>query len=81
LEKDVILPYVPNVDLCDSKCVSETQSRRSTLLFFRGRLRRNAGGKIRSKLVTELKDAEGIIIEEGTAGADGKAAAQNGMRK
>ncbi|KAF0892081.1 hypothetical protein E2562_013474 [Oryza meyeriana var. granulata] len=81
LEKDVILPYVPNVDLCDSKCVSETQSRRSTLLFFRGRLRRNAGGKIRSKLVTELKDAEGIVIEEGTAGAEGKAAAQNGMRK
>ncbi|KAG8055031.1 hypothetical protein GUJ93_ZPchr0001g30206 [Zizania palustris] len=81
LEKDVILPYVPNVDLCDSKCVSETQSRRNKLLFFRGRLRRNAGGKIRSKLVTELKDAEGIVIEEGTAGAKGKAAAQNGMRK
>ncbi|KAL5220880.1 hypothetical protein ABZP36_025593 [Zizania latifolia] len=81
LEKDVILPYVPNIDPCDSKCVSETQSRRSTLLFFRGRLRRNAGGKIRSKLVTELKDAEGIIIEEGTSGAEGKAAAQNGMRR
>lgn len=42
LEKDVILPYVPNVDLCDYKCVSETQSKRSTLLFFRGRLKRNA---------------------------------------
>ncbi|KAG8078252.1 hypothetical protein GUJ93_ZPchr0007g3575 [Zizania palustris] len=81
LEKDAILPYVPNVDPCDSKCVSETQSRRTTLLFFRGRLRRNAGGKIRGKLVTELKDAEDIIIEEGTSGAEGKAAAQNGMRR
>jgi hypothetical protein len=42
LEKDVILPYVPNVDFCDYKCVSETQSKRNTLLFFRGRLKRNA---------------------------------------
>lgn len=81
LEKDVILPYVPNVDLCDSKCVSETQSKRSTLLFFRGRLKRNAGGKIRSSLVTELKNVEDIVIEEGTAGVEGKVAAQNGMRK
>ncbi|CAO2171821.1 unnamed protein product [Urochloa humidicola] len=81
LEKDVILPYVPNVDLCDSKCVSETQSKRSILLFFRGRLKRNAGGKIRSKLVEELKGAEDIVIEEGSAGAQGKAAAQDGMRK
>ncbi|RCV27810.1 hypothetical protein SETIT_5G355200v2 [Setaria italica] len=81
LEKDVILPYVPNVDLCDSKCVSETQSKRSILLFFRGRLKRNAGGKIRSKLVEELKGAEGIVIEEGSAGAQGKTAAQDGMRK
>nr|CAB3474585.1 unnamed protein product [Digitaria exilis] len=81
LEKDVILPYVPNVDLCDSKCVSETQSKRSILLFFRGRLKRNAGGKIRSKLVEELKSAQDIVIEEGSAGALGKAAAQHGMRK
>ncbi|KAJ1285885.1 hypothetical protein BS78_03G312300 [Paspalum vaginatum] len=81
LEKDVILPYVPNVDLCDYKCASETQSKRSILLFFRGRLKRNAGGKIRSKLVEELKSAEDIIIEEGSAGAQGKAAAQDGMRK
>ncbi|PIN23509.1 Acetylglucosaminyltransferase EXT1/exostosin 1 [Handroanthus impetiginosus] len=79
LEKDLILPYVPNVDLCDSKCLSE--SKRITLLFFRGRLKRNAGGKIRSKLVTELNDLEDVIIEEGTAGEGGKAAAQIGMRK
>ena len=39
------------------------------------------GGKIRFKLVTELSGAEGVIIEEGTAGDTGKAAAQNGMRK
>jgi len=81
LEKDVILPYVPNVDHCDSRCVLETQSKRSILLFFRGRLKRNAGGKIRSKLVEELKSAEDIVIEEGSAGAQGKAAAQDGMRK
>ncbi|KAL6541428.1 hypothetical protein OROGR_010914 [Orobanche gracilis] len=79
LEKDLILPYVPNVDLCDSKC--SLDSKRTTLLFFRGRLKRNAGGKIRSKLVTELNGAEDVIIEEGTAEEGGKAAAQTGMRK
>ncbi|XP_073316221.1 probable arabinosyltransferase ARAD1 isoform X2 [Primulina huaijiensis] len=79
LEKDVILPYVPNVDVCDSKCLSE--AKRTTLLFFRGRLKRNAGGKIRAKLVTELTGANDVIIEEGTAGEGGKAAAQIGMQK
>lgn len=81
LEKDLILPYVPNVDLCDSKCLSESASKRTTLLFFRGRLKRNAGGKIRAKLVEELSSAEGVVIEEGTAGEAGKAAAQSGMHK
>ncbi|KAL5767514.1 hypothetical protein ACOSQ2_014297 [Xanthoceras sorbifolium] len=81
LEKDLILPYVPNVDLCDAKCISETESKRSILLFFRGRLKRNAGGKIRAKLVAELSGAKGVVIEEGTAGNSGKAAAQDGMRR
>ncbi|KAG4979287.1 hypothetical protein JHK82_032536 [Glycine max] len=81
LEKDLILPYVPNVDLCDAKCLSETNPKRSTLLFFRGRLKRNAGGKIRSKLGAELSGADGVVIEEGTAGEGGKEAAQRGMRK
>ncbi|EEF42357.1 probable arabinosyltransferase ARAD1 [Ricinus communis] len=81
LEKDLILPYVPNVDLCDAKCASENESKRTTLLFFRGRLKRNAGGKIRAKLVAELSGAEGVVVEEGTAGEGGKAAAQTGMRK
>ncbi|KAH1113916.1 hypothetical protein J1N35_007294 [Gossypium stocksii] len=81
LEKDLILPYVPNVDLCDAKCVSENESKRTILLFFRGRLKRNAGGKIRSKLVTELAGAKDVVIEEGTSGDQGKAAAQKGMRR
>ncbi|GAV65121.1 Exostosin domain-containing protein [Cephalotus follicularis] len=81
LEKDLILPYVPNVEVCNAKCLSESQSKRSTLLFFRGRLKRNAGGKIRAKLVAELSGTEGVVIEEGTAGEGGKAAAQNGMRR
>lgn len=80
LEKDLILPYVPNVDFCDTNCLSKSESKRTTLLFFRGRLKRNAGGKIRAKLVSELNGAEGVSIEEGTAGIVGKAAAQNGMR-
>ncbi|CAN4089381.1 unnamed protein product [Withania somnifera] len=79
LEKDLILPYVANVDLCDAKCLSS--SRRTTLLFFRGRLKRNAGGKIRAKLVEDLRGADGVSIEEGTSGEGGKAAAQSGMRK
>ncbi|XP_074320443.1 putative arabinosyltransferase ARAD1 [Silene latifolia] len=81
LEKDVILPYVANVELCDAKCLRENEAKRSTLLFFRGRLKRNAGGKIRSKLVAELSGADDVVMEEGTAGEAGKAAAQNGMRK
>ncbi|XP_019422356.1 PREDICTED: probable arabinosyltransferase ARAD1 [Lupinus angustifolius] len=80
LEKDLILPYVANLDLCDARCLSETNPKRKTLLFFRGRLKRNAGGKIRSKLVAELSGADGVMIEEGTAGEGGKAAAQSGMR-
>lgn len=39
------------------------------------------GGKIRSQLVSELSGANDVVIEEGTAGEAGKAAAQNGMRK
>jgi len=39
------------------------------------------GGKIRSKLGAELSGADGVVIEEGTAGEGGKEAAQRGMRK
>ncbi|KAK1281192.1 putative glucuronosyltransferase GUT1 [Acorus gramineus] len=81
LEKDLILPYVPNVEFCDAKCIAYSESQRNTLLFFRGRLKRNAGGKIRSKLVAELHNSEGVVIEEGSAGETGKTAAQTGMRK
>ncbi|CAN1842003.1 Probable arabinosyltransferase ARAD1 [Linum perenne] len=81
LEKDLILPYVPNVGLCDATCLSESESKRTSLLFFRGRLKRNAGGKIRAKLVSQLSGVEGIVIQEGTAGERGKEEAQNGMRK
>ncbi|KAF7137750.1 hypothetical protein RHSIM_Rhsim07G0247900 [Rhododendron simsii] len=81
LEKDLILPYVPNVHLCDPKCLSESKANRKTLLFSRGRLKRNAGGKIRSKLGAELSGAEGVQIEEGTVGEAGKEVAQDGMRK
>ncbi|CAL9230584.1 unnamed protein product [Arabidopsis halleri] len=81
LEKDVILPYVPNVDICDAKCLSESAPMRTTLLFFRGRLKRNAGGKIRAKLGAELSGVKGVIISEGTAGEGGKLAAQGGMRR
>lgn len=42
LEKDLILPYVPNVEVCDTKCLSESESKSDTLLFFHGRLKRNA---------------------------------------
>ncbi|XP_038700033.1 probable arabinosyltransferase ARAD1 isoform X2 [Tripterygium wilfordii] len=81
LEKDLILPYVPNLELCDTECLSKTESKRIILLYFRGRLKRNAGGKIRAKLVAELSGAENVVIEEGTAGEEGKAAAQKGMRQ
>ncbi|XP_048602376.1 probable arabinosyltransferase ARAD1 [Brassica napus] len=81
LEKDLILPYVPNVDRCDDKCLSESAPKRTTLLFFRGRLKRNAGGKIRAKLGAELSGVKDVIITEGTSGEGGKLAAQGGMRR
>ncbi|XP_068645445.1 probable arabinosyltransferase ARAD1 [Aristolochia californica] len=81
LEKDLILPYVPNVEVCDSKCFSESQPERKTFLFFRGRLKRNAGGKIRGKLVAVLQGVEGVVMVEGSAGEGGKEAAQHGMRR
>ncbi|KAF6168863.1 hypothetical protein GIB67_041747 [Kingdonia uniflora] len=81
LEKDLILPYVSNVEICDIKCLLGSESSRTTWLFFRGRLKRNAGGKIRAKLVAELNGAEGVIIEEGTARGSGKVVAQKGMRR
>ncbi|KAH0931653.1 hypothetical protein HID58_008770 [Brassica napus] len=81
LEKDLVLPYVPNVDRCDAKCLSESAPMRTTLLFFRGRLKRNAGGKIRAKLGAELSGVKDVIITEGTAGEGGKLAAQDGMRR
>lgn len=80
LEKDLILPYVPNTDFCDDACLAQSWSQRKTLLFFRGRLKRNAGGKIRSRLVTVLQNNSDVIIEEGSIGEAGKVATQNGMR-
>ncbi|XP_058080092.1 probable arabinosyltransferase ARAD1 [Magnolia sinica] len=81
LEKDLILPYVPNVEVCDAKCLSENESQRRTLLFFRGRLKRNAGGKIRGKLGAELQGTAGVVVEEGSAGEAGREASQKGMHK
>ena len=42
LEKDVILPYVANVEVCDTNCLENNRMHRATLLFFRGRTKRNA---------------------------------------
>ncbi|KAG9447391.1 hypothetical protein H6P81_013519 [Aristolochia fimbriata] len=81
LEKDLILPYVSNVEVCDPQCLSESESHRKTFLFFRGRLKRNAGGKIRGKLVEVLQGVDGVVMVEGSAGEGGKEAAQNGMRR
>eukprot|EP00250_Pteridium_aquilinum_P002354 c12554_g1_i1 orf=902-1657(+) len=80
LEKDVVLPYVPNVELCDEQCMALNSAHRNTLLFFRGRMKRNAGGKIRSKIMSALKDESDVVVEEGSAGDTGRAAAQHGMR-
>ncbi|XP_024539759.1 probable arabinosyltransferase ARAD1 [Selaginella moellendorffii] len=80
LAKDIVLPYVPNVDACDAYCLETSWSQRHTLLFFRGRTKRNAGGKIRSKLAAALQNEAGVIIEEGSIGEAGRRATQKGMR-
>ncbi|KAG0476442.1 hypothetical protein HPP92_013283 [Vanilla planifolia] len=73
LEKDIILPYVANVNLCDAKCMFENQSKKETHCFSFGKsFKRNAGGKIRSKLVQILRDTEGVIIEEGSTEIAGR---------
>ncbi|KAH7284728.1 hypothetical protein KP509_34G068200 [Ceratopteris richardii] len=80
LEKDVVLPYVPNVEVCNDQCLVRQATIRETLLFFRGRLKRNAGGKVRSKLTVVLKDEPGVVMVEGSTGEAGRIAAQSGMR-
>jgi hypothetical protein len=55
LEKDLILPYVANVDFCDARCLSEINPKRSTLLFFRGRLKRNAVSMLWESLLIDWK--------------------------
>jgi hypothetical protein len=38
-------------------------------------------GKIRSKLALVLQEGEEVVIQEGSSGKNGKAAAQYGMRR
>ena len=61
--------------LCASLCLSVHILCSKFIICF------SQGGKIRPKLVAELSGAKDVVIEEGTAGEGGKAAAQNGMRK
>lgn len=42
LEKDVVMPYVANVEACDSNCLATSKLLRKTLLFFRGRIVRGS---------------------------------------
>ncbi|XP_073394692.1 probable arabinosyltransferase ARAD1 isoform X1 [Physcomitrium patens] len=81
LEKDVIMPYVANVDACDDNCLATSKPSRKTLLFFQGRIVRGSAGKVRSRLAAVLRDEkERIVFQEGFSGAEGKATAQHGMR-
>ncbi|KAB5512325.1 hypothetical protein DKX38_029353 [Salix brachista] len=79
--RDLILPYVPNVNLCDTKCISQSEPKRSTLLYFRGRLKRNVDGRILAKLVAKLNGVEGLFIKEGATEEGGKATSQIGKHK
>ncbi|KAG0613223.1 hypothetical protein M758_6G086600 [Ceratodon purpureus] len=81
LEKDVVMPYVANVRACDAPCLAISSSLRKTLLFFRGRIVRNSGGRIRAKLAAVLRDEKGVVIQKGSSGVEGNAATELGMRR
>ena len=76
LEKDVVMPYVANVDHCDADCLATSLPLRKTLLFFRGRTDRHGVQKsilfhvriicIECKLKTSLKSSSSFSWQEHT---------------
>ncbi|CAN1161078.1 Probable arabinosyltransferase ARAD1 [Linum perenne] len=76
LLKDVIVPYthlLPQLPLSEN-------SKRHTLLYFKGAKHRHGGGVVREKLWDLLVNEPGVIMEEGFPNATGREQSIRGMR-
>ncbi|CAN0896919.1 Probable arabinosyltransferase ARAD1 [Linum grandiflorum] len=76
LLKDVIVPYthlLPRLSLSEN-------SKRHTLLYFKGAKHRHGGGVVREKLWDLLVNEPGVTMEEGFPNATGREQSIRGMR-
>ncbi|KAL3845591.1 hypothetical protein ACJIZ3_002994 [Penstemon smallii] len=76
LLKDVIVPYT---HLLPRLQISEN-TKRQTILYFKGAKHRHRGGIVREKLWDLLINEPGVIVEEGFPNATGKEQSIKGMR-
>eukprot|EP00249_Psilotum_nudum_P019369 c27219_g1_i1 orf=66-1415(+) len=81
LSKDVVAPYTHVVNTYVDDDVIDPFESRTTLLFFRGKIRRKDGGIVRIKLAKLLQNYSRVQFEESAATVEGLELATEGMRK
>ncbi|KAJ6767787.1 EXOSTOSIN-LIKE [Salix koriyanagi] len=80
LSKDVVSPYVHNVDSFKDDDLLDPFESRKTLLFFRGNTVRKDKGKVRAKLEKILAGYDDIRYERSSPTAEAIQASTQGMR-
>lgn len=81
LRKDVVAPYVHVVDSYGKDDATNPFEERSTLLFFRGTVRRKDEGIIRTRLASLLQNHTNVLFEDSTVKNGGIKLASHGMRQ
>eukprot|EP00250_Pteridium_aquilinum_P008674 c18120_g1_i1 orf=498-1853(+) len=81
LRKDVVAPYVHVVDTYVDDKATDPFDARSTLLFFRGTVKRKDDGVVRTGLAKLLRNHPNVIYEESRALNGGIELATHGMRQ
>lgn len=80
LGKDIVAPYTHMVETYRHDNLTDPFESRTTLLFFRGKLKRKDDGIVRIKLTKLLQNHPGVIYEDSVATSEGLQLATNGMR-
>lgn len=80
LKKDVVAPYVHVVDTYVNDDSSDPFESRTTLLYFRGRIKRKDEGYVRLQLAKILGNHKRVHFEDSLATTEGFEAAKQGMR-
>ncbi|KAI5578476.1 hypothetical protein BDE02_08G030000 [Populus trichocarpa] len=80
LSKDVVSPYVHNVDSFKDDYLLDPFESRKTLLFFRGNTVRKDKGKVRAKLEKILAGYDDVRYERSSPTAEAIQASTQGMR-